>query len=129
MQIRMTPKRSIALAVVVVLMAGLVAGSLILDKSSDRRRAMYRNIIQVQQLEYDLIKAGKKPVLGKLRGRKNAPDTKLGPADYKPARGVILTIAERDGATCIKGVNRFKDRTAWQCLNMDFGRPTLGGLR
>ncbi|GAB4009422.1 hypothetical protein [Nocardioides ultimimeridianus] len=123
----LSPKRVIALVVAVLVIVGLVVSSLWLDKRADRRRPMYRALIEMEGLQWDLLKEGK-PGEALVVKHGNEPHLIGGHAFNVPS-GVIVKVEKRDGATCVFAENHHGDHSSWQCVDVNAARPTLGGLQ
>ncbi|HWU20207.1 MAG TPA: hypothetical protein VN088_01685 [Nocardioides sp.] len=123
----LSPKRVVALLVALVVIVGLVASSLWLDKRADRRRPMYRAMIQMEGLQWDLLNEGKpgRPMVVRHGGR--ARHINGHPIVVPP--GVTVRVENRDGSTCVAAEDHLGDRTAWQCVDIHAPRPSLGGLQ
>ena len=110
-----------------LIVVGIVAASLWFDHRTDRRRPMYRSLVTMEQLQWDLLKAGKKPRLVRLHPKSHA--VRVNDTWYHPEKNVTILVEERDGKTCIQGNNQYHDRTEWICVDPTKGRPSMGGLR
>ncbi|GAB3852174.1 hypothetical protein GCM10028801_02880 [Nocardioides maradonensis] len=122
----LSPKRVIALVVTVVVIIGLVAASLMLDKRADRRRPMYRALLQMEGLQWDLLKEGK-PAQDIVV--KHGQPAFVGGHRFDPPRGVTIKVENRGGSTCVFAENAHGDRSSWQCVDLKAARPSLGGLQ
>jgi hypothetical protein len=120
-------KRVVALVVALLVIAGLIVSSLVLDNRTDRRRPMYRAMIVVESLQYDLLKAGEPAQYGKLKHK--GPAHVINGHTIKIPKGVIVNVALRGGKTCVHARNQHGDQTSWQCVDITAARPSLGGLQ
>lgn len=123
----LSPKRVIALVVTLLVIAGVVVASLWLDHRADRRRPMYRALLQMEALQYDLLKEGKpgRDMVLRHDGRSHV----INGHNFVLPPGVTVKVENRDGSTCVFAENRHGDRSAWQCVDITAARPTLGGLQ
>jgi hypothetical protein len=87
---------------------------------------MFLSVLRMEQLQYDVLKQGQKPVLGTVRPHESL---QVGKKLFRPARHVTVAVRQRDGQTCIQGRNQYHDRTQWICVDTGAGRPKLGALQ
>jgi hypothetical protein len=123
----LSPKAIVAIAVTLVLLAGLVAASLWMDHLSDRKRPMFAGIITMMDLQYDLLQQGKKPVL--VRMHPHSPPVTIDGVSYRPPANVTVIVEQHGDDTCVQGNNQYHDRTRWYCIDLSLPQPKLGGLQ
>ncbi|HJQ05647.1 MAG TPA: hypothetical protein VJ872_09400 [Nocardioides sp.] len=123
----LSPRRVVALVVALAVVVGLVASSLWLDKRADRRRPMYRALLQMEALQWDLIKEGKQPQ-DMVVTHGDSPRA-LDGHEFKVPRGVTVKVENRNGSTCVLAENHHGDHSSWQCVDTSAARPSLGGLQ
>lgn len=107
----------IGLAVIV----GLVAGARALDWQADRQGPMYRNVLTMAGLQWDLLNAGKQGVEVDLDSA--AEFVAVGDKDFTPSPGVRIVVEQQDDSYCVKGWNQYGDETAWHCVDGSEARP------
>ncbi|HWU22958.1 MAG TPA: hypothetical protein VN088_15585 [Nocardioides sp.] len=123
----LSPKRVVALVVALAVIAGLVVSSIWLDKRADGRRPMYRALLQMEGLQWDLLTEGKP---GRAMVLKHGgPPRRINGHVVEVPPGVTIRVENRDGSTCVAAEDRHGDRTAWQCVDIHATRPSLGGLQ
>lgn len=123
----LSPKRVVALVVALAVVAGLVVSSIWLDRRADRNRPMFRSLVRMQGLQWDLLRAGKP---GEVIVVKHRDGTILiNGHTYHVPKGVTIKVENHNGNTCILGENQFHYHSGWQCVDIHSPRPTLGGLQ
>jgi hypothetical protein len=120
-------KAGVVLALVVAVIAGMTWSAMFLDHRADRKRPMYRDMIRMLDLQYELLKEGKQPVLVRIHP-KTGP-VMIGDTEFTAERHSTILVEERDGQTCVQGNNQWHERTQWVCLDMSLGAPKLGALQ
>lgn len=123
----LSPKSLAIIGCTLLVIAAVVAASLWDDHRADRKRPMFRSIIKMEQLQYQLLKADKEPVLVRLRP--SSDPVVINGVSYKPEKHVTIVVAERDGKTCVRGSNQFDDSTEWICIDPTLGPPKMGALQ
>lgn len=123
----LSPKRVIALVVALAVVVGLTMSSLWLDHRADRKRPMYRALLQMQGLQWDLLKEGK-PAQDLVVKHGDVPRMING-HPFNPPHGVTVKVENRDGKTCVFAEDARGDHSSWQCVDVNAARPSLGGLQ
>lgn len=119
-------KTALIAAIVVALTAGMTWSSMYLDHRADRKRPMYRDVIRMLDLQWNLIHDGKQPVLVRIHP-KTGP-VMVGDVQFTAERHTTVLVEEHDGQTCVQGNNQWHERTRWICLDMTLPAPKLGAL-
>lgn len=119
-------KESLWVLLGLAVIAGLVAGVVALDWREDRARPLYRDVITMEGLQYDLLRAGQEGV--EVSVDSSSDPVAIGDALFLPSSGVTIVVEHRDDAYCVQGTNQYGDETLWKCVDGTGLRPDLGGL-
>lgn len=110
----------------VVLVGGMVAGMLALDRREDRERPMYHDVLLVAGLQHDLLKGGRPGV--ELSVDDGSDPVPVGTEMFTPLPGVEIVVERRNDSYCVQGRNQYGDETRWICVDGTGDRPDVGVL-
>lgn len=119
-------KETLWVLIGLALAAGLVVGVLVLDEREDRARPLYRDVITMAGLQYDLLKSGEDGVEVAIDG--DSGPVLIGDEWFEASPGVELVVEQRGDSYCVQGRNEYGDETEWNCVDGTGTRPDLGGL-
>ncbi len=118
-------RESLLVLIGLAVVAGVVVGGFALDRREDRERPMYRDVITMAGLQYDLLVSGQEGV--EISVDSEAP-VLVGTEPFQPSEGVTIVVERQDDSICVRGSNEDGDETDWHCVDGTDVRPDLGTL-
>ena len=86
--------------------------AIVLDRTIDRARPMYDDILEMSQLQYDHARRGKPPVALVVGPGGHA---RVGRDKFTPHDGVTIEVRVDGREYCVRGTTTDGDASEWEC--------------